>query len=296
MRRRLLEIHLGDWLTLPINSYGLMMAIGFLLGIHLASRRGKREGFEPEVMVDVGWIAIISGVLGARLLFVLQNWKSFANRPMDILRVDQGGLVFYGGFLAATMVVSVFIRKKGLSIAKTLDIVTPSLALGLGFTRIGCFLNGCCWGDICRNPNYPLSVRFPEGSFAYCQHLDQYHLIRQGDMVSLPVHPTQLYSSATAFVLFLLISFLYRYKRRDGEVLAGFAVLYSIARFTLEFFRGDNPPVVDWFREWATRGNTTPYPPFWEGPTISQCISIGVFFFAVGWILYGRLRTHGVRS
>ena len=285
----MLEIAIGDKFTLPINSYGLMMAIGFLLGVYLASRRAKREGYDPEVVIDVGWIAIITGIIGARLLFVAQNIKAFLDRPLDIIRVDQGGLVFYGGFIAATVVVSIYLRSKKLSIANALDFVTPSLALGLAFTRIGCFLNGCCWGDICRHPNWFPAVQFPAGSFAHSQHVSL-GLIKPDALASLPVHPTELYESCCAFLLFILISYLYRYKRRNGEVLAGFAILYAIVRFIMEIFRGDNPPVVNWFCEWAKRHNTTPYPPFWEGPTISQCISIGIFLFAIGWIIYGRIR------
>ncbi|MEW6358220.1 MAG: prolipoprotein diacylglyceryl transferase [Planctomycetota bacterium] len=289
MRRRILEIAIGDRFHLPINSYGLMMAIGFLLGIYLASRRAEREDFDPNVIVDVGWIAIISGILGARLLFVLQNYETFLERPLYIIRVDQGGLVFYGGFIAAVISVAVYLRRKGLSIAQALDMVTPSLALGLAFTRIGCFLNGCCWGDICRHPGALPAVRFPAGSFAHAQHV-ALGLIEPTALASLPVHPTQLYSSVCAFLLFVLISYLYRFKKRNGEVLAGFAVLYSINRFTLEFWRGDNPPVVDWFRAWAKQGATNNLPPFWEGPTISQCISIVVFILALAWIIWGRIK------
>ncbi|NOZ23475.1 MAG: prolipoprotein diacylglyceryl transferase [Planctomycetes bacterium] len=288
MRRRIVEIALGK-LTIPINSYGLMMAIGFLLGIYFASRRAEREDFDSDVIIDVGWIAIIAGILGARLLFVLQNYRTFLKRPLDIFRVDQGGLVFYGGFIAATICVSVYMRKKGLSIAKVLDMVTPSLAMGLAFTRIGCFLNGCCWGDICRHPNIFPAVRFPAGSFAYAQHVSL-GLIGPTDLASLPVHPTELYSSVCAFLLFVLISYLYRFKKRDGEVLATFAVLYSVTRFMLEFWRADNPPVVDWFKEWARRNRVDNLPPFWEGPTISQCISVAVFVLALVWIIYGRLK------
>ena len=288
MRRRIFEISIGNRFTLPINSYGLMMAIGFLLGIYLASRRAEQEECDSNAIIDVGWIAIISGILGARLLFVVQNYETFVQRPLYIFRVEQGGLVFYGGFIAATISVAVYLRKKGLSIAKVLDMVTPSLALGLAFTRIGCFMNGCCWGDICRHPGVVPAVRFPAGSFAHAQHASL-NLIDPAALTSLPVHPTQLYSSACAFLLFVLISYLYRYKKRDGEVLAGFAVLYSVVRFTLEFWRGDNGPVVDWFRAWARQGSTSNLPPFWEGPTISQCISIGVFTVALAWLLFGRM-------
>jgi len=292
MRRRIVEITIGNF-TLPINSYGLMMAVGFLLAIHLASRRAEREGLDPEVMIDMGWLAIIAGILGARALFVLQNFRSFARRPVDMLRVDQGGLVFYGGFLAATAVVSVYLRRKKVSIAQVLDILTPSLALGLAFTRIGCFLNGCCWGDVCRHPHIVPAVQFPGGprgmrSFAFNQHLNL-GLIGPDALTSLPVHPTQLYSSCAAFLLFVLTAYLYRYRRHKGEVLAAFTVLYSITRFTLEFWRGDNAP-VKWLHFFQRTDSTVP-PPFWEGFTISQCIAVVTFFAALGWIVWVRTRS-----
>jgi len=268
--------------VLPINSYGTMMAIGFLIGVYLASRRGKREGIEPSAIGDIGMLAIISGIAGARAFYVVQNWsKEFARNPLEIIRIDHGGLVFYGGFIAATVAVSIYLKRKRLPALKLLDIVTPSLAIGLAFTRIGCFLNGCCWGKLC-SPNFPLGVTFPKrvvvqfgreqivGSYAFMQQYAN-GLVDASASRSLPVHPTQLYSSATAFVLFLVVTYLYRFKKRDGEVLVFFAGLYSVARFILEFWRGDNPRLAD-------------------GLTIAQNMSIGVFVLCVLLLIWGRVR------
>jgi len=268
-------------IALPVNSYGTMMAIGFLVGVYLAARRGKREGLEQNVITDIGMLAICTGILGARFFYVVQNWRDFRTNPLEIFRLDHGGLVFYGGFLFATGAVWIYLRRKKLPALKLMDIVTPSLAIGLAFTRIGCFLNGCCWGKVC-SPDFPLAVRFPKrvvvemgrerivGSYAFLQHYGR-GLIDASATRSLPVHPVQLYSSATALVLFFVISWLYRYKKRDGEVLGFFAMLYAAARFMLEFWRGDNPPLFD-------------------GLTVSQNIGIVVFVVAALLLIRGRMR------
>jgi len=269
MRPRLFEIHLPflHW-TLPVNSYGTMMVIGFLIGVYLACRRAKRMGIDPNLMTDVGMIAIISGILGARIFFVIEYYKDFSGNWIEAIRIDKGGLVFYGGFFAAVVCVSYYVWRKKQSMADILDISTPSLAVGLAFTRIGCFLNGCCWGKVC-SAALPWAVYFPQNSGTFKQQIED-KLLSGAAMHSLPVHPTQIYESLAAFGLFFVTSWLFRYRKRKGDILAAFAVLYSVARFLIECLRADNEYLFD-------------------GLTMSQNIGILVFILGIAWLVWGKL-------
>jgi len=172
---------LPDWLA-DIKSYGVMMMIAFLSGIWLACRRAYRSQANPDVVLNMGFIALICGVAGSRAMFVIHYWgERFANQPHPILAIFDiraGGLEFWGGPLLVIPAVAIYVR----FIAKTsprwyLDITLPSLAWGLAITRIGCFLNGCCWGSMCVNEHdparreaaIPWAVTFPYGSPAMVQ-------------------------------------------------------------------------------------------------------------------------------
>ena len=269
MRPRLFEIHIPflDW-TLPINSYGTMLVIGFLIGVYLACRRAKRMGIDPNLMTDVGMIAILTGILGGRIFFVIEFYDQFRGHPLDIIRIDQGGLVFYGGFLAAILCVSLYVWRKKQSMADILDISTPSLAVGLAFTRIGCFLNGCCWGKVC-SAALPWAVYYPPQSEVFKSQVEA-GLLPKAAAQSLPVHPTQLYESLAAFGLFFVMSWLFGHRKRKGDILAAFAVLYAIARFLIECLRADNALMADHL-------------------TVSQNISILAFVLGVAWLVWGWL-------
>ncbi len=209
--------------SFPIRTYGLMLVIGFLAGWRLAVWRAKKERLPEEVFLDFGLWALIGGVIGARIFHFVQNYETYRTF-WDFFKIWQGGLVFYGGFFGALVANIIFIKKKGLPLRKTLDVAAPSLALALGFSRIGCFLNGCCFG---KPTNLPWAVTFPVGSFPY---------LRYG---SLPIHPTQIYLSLNAFILFIILSYYFKYRKAPGEVSALLGVLYVPTRFVLEFFRGD---------------------------------------------------------
>ncbi len=168
--------HLPEWLA-DIKSFGIMMMIGFLAGIWLACRRAYRVQGNPDTVLNVGFLALIFGVVGARIMFVLHYWDThFANRPNPILAVFDiraGGLEFWGGPLLVIPVVIIYLRYIArVSTRWYLDMVVPSLAFGIGVIRVGCFLNGCCWGSVCTaesDPHhdraaYPWAVHFPYGS------------------------------------------------------------------------------------------------------------------------------------
>lgn len=156
-----------------IPGYGLMMMIGFLTAIWWAVRRARRSGANPDRILDCGFIALLGGVVGARFMYVVAHWDYFAWHGNTlgflwrIVDVSQGGLEFYGGFLFAAGGIVLYLRRKGESLRWYLDIMAPSGALGLAFGRIGCFMNGCCWGGVC---DLPWAVRFPHGSSPQATH------------------------------------------------------------------------------------------------------------------------------
>ena len=146
------------FLNISLNSYGLMMVLGFMCALFLARRLSLKLGENPEHITNFGVYALLAGAVGARVFHVLHNWSHYRDNPLEVFAIWNGGLEFLGGFLAAMVVMVVFFRRKKLSICKYLDILAPALMLGLCFGRIGCFLSGCCFGAPCE---LPWAVRFP---------------------------------------------------------------------------------------------------------------------------------------
>lgn len=249
MRRTLLEIPIPlIHLTLPIYAYGFMLMLGFIAGIFVARQRARSVGVDPDLLTDLGVYAVLGGVVGARALFVVLNWREFAARPLDLIRIDKGGLVFYGGLVTASALILWVLWRKKVPVAKVMDIIAPSVALGLAFGRVGCFMNGCCYGKRC-DPNWALAVRFPrtldaqgkiDGSPVFQKQLDE-GLRTLTDDKALPVHPAQLYSAGLDLVLFFVITMFYSYRVRDGDVAVFFCTLYPVVRFLLECIREDVP-------------------------------------------------------
>ena len=212
---------------LKFYSYGLMLGLSFALGIYLALWRARKENVSEEHVFNLSVGIVLSSLIGSKLLHILVNLSQFIEDPLSIIKHFGGGFVFYGGFLAAIIFVIIMNNRYKIGIFRLFDIYIPSVALGLGLTRIGCFLSGCCFGI---PTNSPLGVVFPEGSFAYRQY---------GECVA--VHPTQLYSSATGFLLFVILLVFLRWhgKHFHGQLFSLFLLLYPIFRFFVEFIRGD---------------------------------------------------------
>ena len=146
---------------LKIYGYGLMLVLGFLSGISLARWRARRCGLDPQMVPTVGLLALVAGVLGARAAYVIQHYEAqFAYQPAwELLNITSGGLIFYGGVAAATGVILTYIRVCRLPMRRVLDVIAPSLMLGLAFGRMGCLLNGCCFGGPAR-AGFPLAAHF----------------------------------------------------------------------------------------------------------------------------------------
>ncbi len=210
--------------TFAIHWYGVMVALGFLAGLWTASRRSVRDGIPGERITDLGPWIIVGAILGARILYVVSYWREqFAGKPFyEVFMIQHGGLVYYGGLIGAILAVIWYCRRKKLSMWKTGDVLAPSIALGHVFGRIGCLLNGCCYGRVC---SLPWAIHFPPGHETYPNG----------------VHPTEIYESLLNLCLYGALAWLYRRKKYDGQVFATYLVSYALIRSFVEIFRGDYP-------------------------------------------------------
>ena len=219
----------------PIHWYGVCIAVGFLLATGLMIQLRHYAGMSRDHVFDIAMLSIFSGIIGARVFFVIQFWnEQFAGRPFSaVFRVDKGGIVFYGGFIAAFASLCIYAFRKKLSIRLILDLAAPAIALGHAFGRLGCFLQGCCFGR-CAPENFPGAVRFPAGSMPFHRYPgpDGLH--------SLPLYPVQLYECALNLLLSALLVILLRKNRKPGRIAAVYLIAYAAIRFTIEFFRGDH--------------------------------------------------------
>lgn len=208
--------------TLSIHWYGVMVAIAFLLGLWTAARRGVRDGLSPHLISDSGPWVILGTIIGARFVYVVTYWdESFAGKPLkEIFMIQHGGLVFYGGLVGASLAVIIYCLARKIRLWKFADAMAPSVALGYVFGRIGCLMNGCCYGRAC---NLSWAVKYPQGHET------------QGTLV----HPTQIYDSLMNLALYLFLAWMYRRKKFDGQIFALYLVCYAFTRSIAEFFRGD---------------------------------------------------------
>lgn len=252
MQPVLFEIPFLGW---PIYGYGLMLGISFVVGYYLAGFLARWYGLDESKIYTGLAIGIAMSVVGARLFHILSNPDLHWTIP-KMLNVKEGGLVAYGGYIVGVGSGILYYRWKKLPALAYLDCVAPTLALGLGFTRIGCFLRGCCYGV---RTDSPLGMSFPPGSLAAQQHAARgWEMMANG--YSVPVYPTQLFESGVGFLLFGVTLWLFAKKRKeersiiaamkanesppkrklyDGTILMAFILLYSIWRFFVEFIRDD---------------------------------------------------------
>ena len=263
---------IGDF---PINTYGILLAIGLLLALFVAARLGASDGLPRERIYDLGLWTIIGGLVGSKILmlFTEGNVNLFS---LDFLR---SGGVFYGGFLGGFFTLVFLIRYYKLSFWKVADAFSPGVALGQFFGRQGCFSAGCCWG---KPTDLPWGVHFTE-----LGHENTGVPIYDSAGGALHLHPTQLYESFAMLAVFGVLYYLHKRKKFDGQVLIAYGIIYSIVRFTIEFFRDD--PRGDLF------GLTT-----LTGLSTSQIISLIVAAVAVAFMIWrlrlGDKRENGTRT
>jgi phosphatidylglycerol:prolipoprotein diacylglycerol transferase len=346
---------------IPIRGYGVMLLLGVVCGVGLAAHRAQRMGVNPEVILSLAvWMTVL-GIFGARVFYVIQYWgrdfqaDTLQGTIQNVFNITQGGLVVYGSLIGAMLGFAIYTQKNNLPTFAMADIIAPSMLLGLFFGRIGCLLNGCCYGGVCE---YPWAIQFPDDSPPYIRHAESgefygFRLAEKADgkvavawirensqaadnglavgnilesvereeigarvvgedaytaldvanyylknsfaanksgtittelvfqdvgiikftlskkpPYSLAIHPAQLYSSLNAIILCGLMLAIYPYRRRDGEVIALTLTTYAISRFLLEIIRSD---------ETTFQGT---------GLTISQNVSLVIFFAAIGFLLY----------
>ena len=242
---------------LTIHTYGFLVALGFLIGIGLAYRQAKKEGTPPDKILDLGFYILLAAIIGSRLFFIIINAGHYIKNPLDIFKIWEGGLVFYGGVLLAVPVAIWYVKKNGLGIWKTADIFAPSIAIGHGLGRLGCFFAGCCYGKVAESLPWGVIFTDPE-----C-------LAPPG----VPLHPTQLYESAGEFINFFILIVLRKFKAFNGKLFMTYLLFYSLLRFTVEFFRGD-----------VNRGFISPQ------LSVSQGISVLMFLVAVAGLTILRRR------
>ena len=208
---------------LTVYTYGFFVAVGVLTAIFFARCEAARVGVDPDRIMDLCFYLVIAAILGSRLFFVLLNLDYFMAAPLDIFKIWSGGLVFYGGFIAAFATALALIRAYRLPLGKTADIAALALPLGHFLGRLGCFSAGCCYGETCE---LPWAV-----SFAHPESLAPLHT---------PLHPTQLYSAAANLFIFLVLFAFRKRKRFAGQLLLFYLVLYGVLRSIIEIFRGDD--------------------------------------------------------
>jgi len=260
-----------------LRAYGLCMALGFLFGWQAAVWLCKRTGQNPERLTSLLTWLMLSAVVGARTAYVLEHWQAeFADNPFGVLRVDQGGLMFYGGLIAAALVLLLCSRVYRQHLFEITDLVLAVVPLGHAFGRVGCFMHGCCYGKLTHSC---VGVAFPRESPAWWEQLAASPpLIAQTALKSLPVIPTQLFEAAANLVLFAVLYRLYpKHLRQRGFITGCYLVSYATLRFAIEYLRGDPRLAVG---------------PF----SISQTISIGLLCLGFFCIAYARRMRCEVRT
>ena len=239
-----------------------MLSLSFLFGIYLSMHRAEKRGVNKDAIMDLTIVIVLCAIVGARLLYVLTHIGEFDRHWVDVINPVQsdgtvgiGGLSMLGGVVLSLAGIFVFSRLKKIPILVLGDIIAPAFALGIALTRIGCFMVGCCFGQVC---NVPWGVVFPEGSIP-----DSIP-----GLSGQPIHPTQLYSSFYGWVIFAALLLLDRKRRSNGFVLGVFFIMYGVARFSVDFVRFYNDSLFNAF------GYT------W---TINQAISL--FMFLTGLVI-----------
>jgi phosphatidylglycerol:prolipoprotein diacylglycerol transferase len=238
-----------------LYTYGVLLAAAYLLGLQLARVRARKRGLDANRVLDLGIYIIISALIGAKLLLLVTDFRSFTANPAELLTLARSGGVFYGGLILAVIVALWYIRRVGLPLWTTCDVFAPGIALGHVVGRFGCLFAGCCWG---KPTTMPWGITFT----------DPFAQANVGTPLNQPLHPTQLYEAGAEFLILLLLLWTERKGRPfPGRTFWLYMLLYAVSRFIIEFFRDDPRGMVGMF-------------------STSQFISLVLAPLAVGMLVY----------
>ena len=201
-----------------VYSYGLMLALAFLAGTWLAIQQANRQDLNPEVVFNLAFLAFIFGIIGARVFYVLENSGYYIKNPLEILMLQHGGLSWFGGLLLGVTIAIWYLKAKNFPVYKMLDLISPFVALAQAIGRIGCLLNGCCYGKI---SGYGI-----------------YFSLQEAVLV-----PIQLYSTLILLLIFIILRFFQDRPHKQGRIFFTYLLLYCAKRFLVEFWRADNARV-----------------------------------------------------
>jgi phosphatidylglycerol:prolipoprotein diacylglycerol transferase len=250
MYPRLLELG-----PLTVYTYGVLLAAAYLFGLKLAMVRAKSRNLDQTRILDLGIYIIISALVGAKLLLLVTDFRTFTDNPRELLSLARSGGVFYGGLILAVSVALWYIRRIGLPLWTTCDVFAPGIALGHVVGRLGCLFAGCCYG---KPTSVPWAITFT----------DPFAATNVGTPLNVPLHPTQLYEAgAEALILLLLLGTERRGRPYPGRTFWLYILLYSISRYVIEIYRGDPRGAIGVF-------------------STSQFISLLLAPLAIGMLLY----------
>jgi phosphatidylglycerol:prolipoprotein diacylglycerol transferase len=254
---------LFDFGFFQLPTYGPLMVTALVTAMLLAIRQGKKEGVDSGRLLDFSTWLIVVALVGAKVLMILTDWRTYWENPAEIVSLAtlRAGGVFYGGFISAVIFGWWYMRVHEMPYWKVYDAYAPGIALGLGIGRLGCFAAGCDYGK-------------PTESFLGVVFTNPIANQVSGTPLGLRIHPTQLYESLACVVVFALLMWLYPRKGFDGQIFASYLALYAVARFALEFLRGDRD-----------RG-------FLFGDAVSTSQFIAILAISVAAVMYWRLRGH----
>ncbi|HUT52791.1 MAG TPA: prolipoprotein diacylglyceryl transferase [bacterium] len=213
--------HIGSF---PVYSYSVFVALAYLAGLGYALLEARRLKLDPVHVVDASLWLFVFAIVGARVMFMIVDYRRFIDDPREIYRIWNGGLVFYGGFIASVLAGVVYIKRHQLPLALWCDLLAPVAMINLAVGRIGCLLNGCCYGKFA--PGLWWGIVYPPSHPAL-------------GLAQMPVHPTPIYEVLAVLIIFGVLVLMSRHKKFQGQVFWAMVLLYAVARFILEFFRGD---------------------------------------------------------
>jgi phosphatidylglycerol:prolipoprotein diacylglycerol transferase len=244
-------------LDIPIATYGVLLAIGFIVALWLTAQLAARDGLPKERIYDLGLYILASALIGSKVLMVVTEWSEFRGDWRRVFSFDlwRSGGVFYGGFLVALLVSIILMRRWRLPWRRTADAFAPGIALGHAIGRLGCFSAGCCWG---KPTTSWIGVHFTE---------------KASELTGVPIDsalvPTQLIEAAANLLIFFFLLWVRKRRAFDGQVISAYLIVYAVARFIIEFWRDD------------PRGSLL-------GLSTSQLISIIMFVLGLGMMVYHR--------